>query len=446
MKSSAPRRVAFHASATGAVLLVLTSCAGAGRSAPSGAQASPPSRSVGPPPSEEPPPIPDVWLRYTTDVNPGSAIQFVDQQVGWRLDGQGSNPHLDGALASGPHGTIFNWPGDSVSRSTDGGATWKSMLKDQNGIWGIDALSATAAWAVGVLALFRTQDGGASWKQVGEPAGKPLVAVSFANQLAGLGVTDDGTVVSSSDGGVTWSASDSPGAATAICLSPQGTGFLTTPTGDVYSTTDLTNWTLSEQAPITVDSSLTLAPYWSSIACDGTNVVQTTEVLDPFLHGHSSNPNIVTYSGDGGATWTVVSAFSDDANVRVPNAPSTVNAFAFAMGAQSGVAEVGFPPSGWQMQVLLAGRGGTSPATVPTLPTSTNPSRADQFVEVHGGDFVGATGWLFVNNTGLGTQNSAKTQTVVLQSTDGGSTWKLISTGPITATPSVTLVSPSPEP
>jgi hypothetical protein len=167
-----------------ALLVTLAACgsvhAGAG-SGPAAAGA-PPSTGAAAPPG-----LPglslkrDPWLAYLTDVNPGSAIQFVTPRAGWRIDGQGVSNHLDKHLAAGPDATTFAWPGTSVSRSVDGGKTWVSLYSPKGGVWGIDFLSADAGWVVGVTTLARTTDGGSSWQRLAEPGPHPLVAADFVS-------------------------------------------------------------------------------------------------------------------------------------------------------------------------------------------------------------------------------------------------------------------------
>lgn len=92
------------------------------------------------------------------------------QQYGWQVI---SRPAPALGLSAGYFiDTVHGWCGgsDSIFRTTDGGATWKNSvqpyLADQ--IRGISFVDALNGWAVGKLAnqvgiIWRTADGGQSW-------------------------------------------------------------------------------------------------------------------------------------------------------------------------------------------------------------------------------------------------------------------------------------------
>jgi hypothetical protein len=132
-------------------------------------------------------------MKYLTDVNPGSSIVFPSSEVGWRVNGQGASAGIDDSLGAGPAGATADWPGSSVSVSRDGGITWETRYRDAAGIWGLDFISGTTGWVVGVTSLARTTDGGASWQAAAEPsAGDPLVAVDFTSGSTGYGLSVSG--------------------------------------------------------------------------------------------------------------------------------------------------------------------------------------------------------------------------------------------------------------
>jgi photosystem II stability/assembly factor-like uncharacterized protein len=398
---------------------------------------------------QEEPPTPDVWLDYKTGVNPGSAIQFVTPTDGWQLGGQGSNPHLDGALAAGPNGAILGWPGDSVGRSTDGGKSWTEVLNDGNGLWGIDALSEDEAWAVGVLSLYRTEDGGATWQVMGEPERERLVTVDFVTPNRGFGITTSGAVVLSSDGGVTWAATGFAEGATSLCFTQDSVGYLADGSGDIYSTADSgKNWNRTAEAPIKRGQDIDLRPYWTQLACADRDVWESITVPDPLLGGHSGNPYVIAHSSDAGETWSLDAALSGGKGAATPSAPSPVgNLAAVAPGPSGGFVLIGFPDTGWRLDAaILAGDGQASDSAILSLPSSDESLAARDYVAIHGVSFVGTNGWILLTDNALGTMNNPQTQTIVLATTDGGRSWTVQNSGQPEDPPRIILQSPSAEP
>lgn len=127
-----------------------------------------------------------------------SSLSFVDAQNGWSTDG-------------------------SVLCSTDSGANWSVRLEGledfPSGGWTYDCVlfvDKSHGWAVGARGdytgrrplMSRTSDGGMTWSSVGDlPSGaSALSAVDFVDESRGWAVGDDGTVLTTSNGGITWSA------------------------------------------------------------------------------------------------------------------------------------------------------------------------------------------------------------------------------------------------
>jgi hypothetical protein len=59
------------------------------------------------------------WRFYWTSVNPGSSIDFVSAELGWRVTGQVFGPGIDGDLAASGGGEV-DWPGTSISATSTG--------------------------------------------------------------------------------------------------------------------------------------------------------------------------------------------------------------------------------------------------------------------------------------------------------------------------------------
>ena len=96
----------------------------------------------------------------------------------------------------------------TIEHTTDGGATWKSVDAEiRRPIFGIDFGDPEHAWAVGKSALvLRSDDGGKTWKEQSTPLSieKHLFKVKALDKDTAWAVGDWGTIVTTSDGGATW--------------------------------------------------------------------------------------------------------------------------------------------------------------------------------------------------------------------------------------------------
>ena len=212
------------------------------RSAPPGLDAMiPTAGGVGPPSRVPPavtpsvPTVPLRWLHYQSDVSPDPGVAFLNNQHGFMLTGRSASPSIDHFLSAAGGAT---WPGDGVALTRSGGRRWSKALSVPTGIWGLDALSATPdVFAVGVTALYETSDDGTSWQRRGEPAGGPLVEVSFSSPSNGVGLTTLGRLVATSDGGRSWRRVASAGRLqlTSTCASGGGSYLVSDATGTIWS-------------------------------------------------------------------------------------------------------------------------------------------------------------------------------------------------------------------
>jgi hypothetical protein len=376
------------------------------------------------------------WIDYATSVNPGSAIQFVSASDGWRLDGQEGAPYLDQDIAAGPGrgSAIVDWPGASVSSSSDGGKTWTTIFTGTDGIWGLDLLSADVGWVVGVTSLSRTTDGGSSWQQMGEPQGQFLVAVDFSSSGTGFGITTKGQLVSTTDGGSSWAPSGFTGSAGSFCFTSSQTGYVADQSGNVFTTADGgADWGLSRETQVPSD----LQPgIWVGLSCSPANVVQAVDVLDVAVNP-PVEPYVVSESTDGGLTWSVLADSSSDPGFKVPIAPGPVQQLAGAtIFASASALIVGFPMSGWRLQIATANRSSSAASQVPDLPTASTPGQSAGYMIVHGLSAVGLSGWLLLNDNAVGPDNSPETESILLRTTNGGSSWNILESGAVGAPPS----------
>jgi hypothetical protein len=372
------------------------------------------------------------WQDYASSVNPGSAIQFVSASSGWRVDGIYAAPWLDDELATGPAGTTLDWPGGSISKSTDGGATWTVMRSDPNGIWGLDFLSEDLGWVVGVTSLAGTTDGGSTWTVLGEPSGSSLVRVQFTSPMAGLGLTTSGQLVQTTDGGATWQSAALSIAGTSLCTADDGTAYVSNAEGDVFEAADgASTWSQTYQT--TLPS--VYSQVWSGLECDADSAWQGIRIVSPLLHHEAY---LVEHSDGAGSAWSPVMSNQADGPSLVESAPSTdgIATLGGIATYQGKALIVGLPSTGFAAVIAAATPSApsapsattvtASPAVAPALPASsslngltTDPA---DFVRILGVSSIGANAWVYLVDAA--TNGVSPTyHTLVLSTTDGGSSW-----------------------
>jgi photosystem II stability/assembly factor-like uncharacterized protein len=132
-------------------------------------------------------------------------------------------PHTFSRIAPVGHGVIWvvgasrgvcGEPGcNSVNRSLDGGTSWEQKKYfGFSALYGVDASDAQRAWVWGDDGLWRTDDGGATWRRLGDMRS----GVEFVDRDFGWSGECEGTAGCESsfqvtfDGGVTWALRQLP--------------------------------------------------------------------------------------------------------------------------------------------------------------------------------------------------------------------------------------------
>ena len=383
---------------------------------------------------EAPTTIANPWSAYWTSVNPGSAIDFATAKNGWRLDGQIWGPHIDNNLGTGIVDNGAAWPGTSISKTTDGGRTWSTILRIGTGIWGMDLVSKEVGFAVGVTSLRRTTDAGKHWQQFSEPASHPLVWVYFATSELGYGLTTTGTLVRTVDGGSSWNSTEMTTAGTAGCFTSSEVGYVAERSGAVYATHDGgTSWVEVERAPAPIEQFI--GP-WSDLSCKGTSIWLGQSLLCAAMCADSS-PYLVAHSANGGSSWSTMAS-----EWPVASAATAPVAYLGTVGALSdrGVivdlpnVNVSSPKPRFRVLVAQTANSTYVTATVPAIPVS---SPAAVEVHVCGVTFVGSTGWLYLDDTALGSPGKPRAEPIIWKTTDGGSSWQVLAAGPLQPPPPV---------
>ncbi len=132
-------------------------------------------------------------------------LYMFDAHTGWAESREGSS----GIFAKGAIG--------SVLRTTDGGMHWRDVTppdppgRQIDPLYVLYPLTSLFAWASAVPVihhdppmLFRTTDGGQTWKFATMPGSGIVPSVHFVNSRDGWRVTYDGDIYRSRDGGKTW--------------------------------------------------------------------------------------------------------------------------------------------------------------------------------------------------------------------------------------------------
>ncbi len=378
--------------------------------------------------------------RYQTDVDPGSAIDFVSRKVGWRVDGTYAAPWLSGRLVSGPGGTSLDWPGRSISESTDGGAHWTMRKSTRTGIWGLSFLNAKRGWIVGVDSLLGTSDGGGHWQTLGEPSGSPLVKVSFVSTKVGYGLTAANTFVRTQSGGATWRASALGVSATSLCFSSRKVGYIADQRGDVYRTAD-GGATWSEDYQSTIPS--TYPEVWSDLECGARSVWQSIVVISPTLQREAF---LVEQRSSRSSRWQPVASDAGGGQPLVSSQSTTAAGFAAIGGVSAGRAGaliVGLPAQGFRVVVVRASnsravgqhitagaseRVSLSSPRALALPASrvrSSSSNPFNYIRVLGISLVGDHAWLYALD-GAAQADPSVYDRLLLATNDGGAVWHVV--------------------
>ena len=139
----------------------------------------------------------------------GVVLRTTDGGTTWAPTNSGTNARL---RRLDMIDTLNAWAvGDSgkIIHSTDGGASWVAQVSGTTGqLYGVDFITADIGWAVGQgPCVLKTTDGGVSWGPMNPPAasGTLWTSVSFQDPLHGWATSLSGIIVSSINGGQSWS-------------------------------------------------------------------------------------------------------------------------------------------------------------------------------------------------------------------------------------------------
>jgi photosystem II stability/assembly factor-like uncharacterized protein len=210
----------------------------------------------------------NTWNKVS-DVSSAGAISFADGNTGvvnstsggvyrttdggetWAYWSTENLTRFDAASFSGPHSGIVVGS-NRVARTTDGGLTWTSQTIGTSTLKDVVMMSPQNALAVGTQVILKTSDGGMTWFPSGS-GGQGGTSVSFFDTLHGT-IVDGSTILTTSDGGNSWIPQRQPfknsyGYYSSICFGDQGLGLIVGPQGTILRTTNGGVTSVSTQSP-----------------------------------------------------------------------------------------------------------------------------------------------------------------------------------------------------
>lgn len=98
----------------------------------------------------------------------------------------------------------------AVLRSKDFGASWERAMPEKDAAWNGIFVGRQKVWLAGEFGrLAMSSDQGGRWTEVAAPVKSSLMAVTFRDELQGVAVGLDGVVLTTQDGGASWSTQPS---------------------------------------------------------------------------------------------------------------------------------------------------------------------------------------------------------------------------------------------
>ena len=103
------------------------------------------------------------------------------------------------AVAVGVMGAVF--------ASDDFGKTWQRIAPEEDIAWNDIAFIGNTIWVAGEFGHLKyTQDGGITWMPVKSETDRSLMAITFRDEMNAMAVGLEGTMIQTTDGGVSWTA------------------------------------------------------------------------------------------------------------------------------------------------------------------------------------------------------------------------------------------------
>jgi hypothetical protein len=302
--------------------------------------------------------------------------------------------------------------------ATTDGSHWTKQRSTSDQFIGVDFISATTGWVVGVDSLLGTTDGGRTWHQLGE-AQYPMTlrSVHFDSPTQGWGIAGGdeplgstmggggSVLVSSNNGGVTWSPAYSPSYPQAVCFTDGLHGWLATVDGAIYRSPDGGHsWNHSLQ----MASGAASGNPFVRLECAGPSALWVDWAPGGAAAGHSP---YVVYATTDGQHWRTVMAEAGTIGNQLPGVPAGPGSYpgSFSVVDPSDAVFVGDTPAATNQSTMIATNGGANLKSTGGVPSSFG---------TFGAAFVStSTGWVLAE-TDSG-------QVAIEITNDGGYHWSL---------------------
>jgi photosystem II stability/assembly factor-like uncharacterized protein len=334
----------------------------------------------------------------TREVASLRAVQFLDTSTGW----------VAGAGA--------------ILVTHDGGETWQRTYAGSADFAEIDFVDGSNGWAVAAGTLLRTTDGGDSWESLGEPT-PPIDNVHFFSSTEGWGVAGgqvdptvasgpilpigDASLIHTADGGRTWSTQNAPAHPQSVCFPSASDGWFSSGPSMYRSTDGGATWSKAFTLPL------------SDLPSTAVGEVECTRGGSAWVRfsglgvaaGHSAY--VLYATQDGGRHWHAVldEAGTIGGEIPAPAGPGTAPGPFSLIDAGTAFFIGTCPPCDSAQQVR---------AVLVTNGTNVGPAQAVTGVGLSplAVAFVDPQhGWVAGAGAGHG---------VVVATTDGGATWRMV--------------------
>jgi photosystem II stability/assembly factor-like uncharacterized protein len=284
--------------------------------------------------------------------------------------------------------------------STSDGVRWTKQFASTEQFVGLDFITASTGWAVGVRTLMGTKDGGRSWQALGEPTA-PLRSVHFVSASQGWGVAGGSnpaenhamllpeagaSLVTSTNGGLSWTALQGPDDPQSVCFSDPSDGWLATSNGFIYKSGDAgKSWTKVFQ----VLEAGTGVGLRTLLQCAAPSALWAYTTIDNGATGHLP---YVVYATQDGSQWRTVMAEPVTAGNLLPGVPAGPDSHpgSFSVIDPSDAVFIGDGPATNLSQCVIASNSGTTLHRTGSIANSS---------ETFGAAFINLTsGWVLTRN------------------------------------------------
>ena len=331
-------------------------------------------------------------LGFLTNVTcPTSSVCLATDGLHLITASDGGTTWADGTVPAGDDGfggiacpsasTCIAVGNNAFVMTSDGGTTWTNDTPATGGGEGsVSCGSSSNCVAVGGFGIEVTDDGGTTWSSATAPGQPFLNSVSCASALdcvaVGFGATGNNDIVSTADGGTTWTGDD------------VATGGI-----DLFSVSCASTQVCNVAGKNTVFTTSDGGTTWTEQTLSGVGDLSCASPADCVSVGYES----IFTTSDGGMTWTVGSAPSGATALIGVSCVSTTQCVAVGLNSQGGGIVTGYDDPAPPLSTTT-----TSPMVTPSATTSRSTVSYSATVAPVGGSgtpsgsvtFTTGTAWL----------------------------------------------------